>query len=174
MARSMFSMGMLTARAFSMASRSRPLAAGSGPPSRAATVICRDSLVNILPRRASSFSFLCLMLAHLECPAMDDHLTVKKSYHDAAFAAKGTSIAPKRRKTGRLADLSGKEKVKPRHHQNGHHGCSQAGQKQVVVGPMQYRRQADTVEDRRRRPGRVQPAPAKIKSHDAGEARVRE
>jgi len=24
---------------------------------------------------------------------MDDHLTVKKSYHDAAFAAKGTLIA---------------------------------------------------------------------------------
>src|SRR5690606_39311649 len=70
-----------------------------GPPSRAATEIWRDSLVNSLPRRASSFSFLCLMLAHFECPAMDDHLTVKKSYHDAAFAAKGTLIARWRQAT---------------------------------------------------------------------------
>src|SRR5690606_28521600 len=69
MARSMASLGMLAARAFSMASRSETLALGSPPPSRAATMIWRESLVKSRPRRASSLLFLCLMLAHLECPA---------------------------------------------------------------------------------------------------------
>src|SRR5690606_3644246 len=99
MARSMFSMGMFTARALSMAKRSRLLAAGSGPPSRAATVIWRDNLVKSLPRRASSFSFLCRMLAHLECPAIDDHLTITRSYHDAGHDAKGQAWAGWRQAT---------------------------------------------------------------------------
>ena len=38
----------------------------SPPPSRAATVIARASLVNSLPRRASTTAFLCLIDAHLE------------------------------------------------------------------------------------------------------------
>src|SRR5450830_1612154 len=40
----------------------------SAPPSRAATVMPRESLENSLPRLASSLPFLCLMVAHLECP----------------------------------------------------------------------------------------------------------
>src|SRR5665811_2007743 len=40
----------------------------SAPPSRAATVMARESLENSLPRLASSLPFLCLMVAHLECP----------------------------------------------------------------------------------------------------------
>ena len=46
------------------------LAAGSGSPARAATVISRISLVNSLPRLASWAFFRCCMLAHLLCPAM--------------------------------------------------------------------------------------------------------
>ena len=38
----------------------------SPPPSRAATVIARVSLVNAWPRRWSTTAFLCLMEAHLE------------------------------------------------------------------------------------------------------------
>jgi hypothetical protein len=44
--------------------------AGSPPPSFAATVISLIALVKTLPRFASERSFLCLMFAHLECPAM--------------------------------------------------------------------------------------------------------
>src|SRR5665647_77113 len=55
-------------RAVSMALASAMFRAGSVPPSRAATVITRDSLLNSLPRLASSLPFLCLMVAHLECP----------------------------------------------------------------------------------------------------------
>src|SRR5674476_635682 len=40
----------------------------SAPPSRAATVMPRESLENSLPRLASSLPFLCFMVAHLECP----------------------------------------------------------------------------------------------------------
>src|SRR5450756_74173 len=40
----------------------------SAPPSRAATVMACESLENSLPRLASSLPFLCLMVAHLECP----------------------------------------------------------------------------------------------------------
>src|SRR5674476_767629 len=40
----------------------------SAPPSRAATVMARDSLENSLPLLASVLPFLCLMVAHLECP----------------------------------------------------------------------------------------------------------
>src|SRR5665648_1031947 len=40
----------------------------SAPPSRAATVMARESFENSLPRLASSLPFLCLMVAHLECP----------------------------------------------------------------------------------------------------------
>src|SRR5262249_5584392 len=43
-------------------------ASGSPPPSRAATVIARASLVNCWPLRESTTAFLCLILAHFECP----------------------------------------------------------------------------------------------------------
>ena len=42
----------------------------SPPPSLAATVIARASFVKSLPLRESTIAFLCLMLAHLECPDM--------------------------------------------------------------------------------------------------------
>src|SRR5690554_6996904 len=70
MALSMLSLGILNERASSMAKRRRTLEVGSGPPSLAATVIFLPNLVKICPRLASSLAFLCLMLAHLEWPAI--------------------------------------------------------------------------------------------------------
>src|SRR4051794_21645183 len=69
-ARSMLSLGIEASLAFWMASWSDGLPSGSPPPSLAATVIARASLVKSLPRRASTIAFLCLIPAHLECPAM--------------------------------------------------------------------------------------------------------
>src|SRR5919199_4268221 len=66
----MLSLGIDASRAFWMASAGAGLPSGSPPPSFAATVIARASLVNSLPRRASTIAFLCLIPAHFECPAM--------------------------------------------------------------------------------------------------------
>src|ERR687885_376681 len=67
-ARSMLSLGIEASRAFCTALASAALASGSPPPSRAATVIARASLVNCWPRRASTTAFLCLIDDHFECP----------------------------------------------------------------------------------------------------------
>src|ERR1700683_5744561 len=64
----MLSLGIEASLALWTAVASAALASGSPPPSRAATVIARASLVNWAPRRESTIAFLCLMLAHLECP----------------------------------------------------------------------------------------------------------
>src|SRR5690348_4174106 len=64
----MLSAGMFSAFAARMAVRRRGLASGSPPPMRAATVISLIILVKILPRLASSAPFLCLIVAHFECP----------------------------------------------------------------------------------------------------------
>src|SRR3954468_16457965 len=66
----MLSLGIEASLAFWMASWSAGLPSGSPPPSFAATVIARASLVNSLPRRASTIAFLCLIPAHFECPAI--------------------------------------------------------------------------------------------------------
>src|SRR5579859_1720962 len=67
-ARSMLSLGIEASRAFWIASASDGFPSGSPPPSRAATVIARASLVNCWPRRASTTAFLCLIECHLLCP----------------------------------------------------------------------------------------------------------
>jgi hypothetical protein len=67
-ARWMLSLGMLAARALSMASRRRGFASGSPPPILAAVAISRISLVKIFPRLASTAPFLRLIVAHLEWP----------------------------------------------------------------------------------------------------------
>src|SRR5215211_433223 len=64
----MLSFGIEYDRAFSIAFWSARLPAGSGPPSRAATMIARDSFEKSLPRLASAAPFLCLMDDHLLCP----------------------------------------------------------------------------------------------------------
>src|SRR5918911_767543 len=66
----MFSFGIEYDRAFSIAFWSARLFAGSGPPSRAATMIARASLEKSLPRLASAAPFLCLIEDHLLCPDM--------------------------------------------------------------------------------------------------------
>src|SRR5579875_1408599 len=45
----------------------------SPPPSLAAPVIARESLVKCWPRRWSTTAFLCLIEAHFECPDMSCH-----------------------------------------------------------------------------------------------------
>src|SRR5919199_6586271 len=69
-ARSMLSFGIEYERAFSIAFWSARFAAGSGPPSRAATMIARASFENSFPRFASAAPFLCLIELHLLCPDM--------------------------------------------------------------------------------------------------------
>src|ERR1043166_7967192 len=68
MARWIVSDGILAFLAVVTAVRRRGFASGSPPPIRAAEVNSRMSLVNVLPRRASTTAFLCLIEAHLECP----------------------------------------------------------------------------------------------------------
>src|SRR5918995_3788442 len=74
MARSMFSPGMFTALAASIAVRSRGLPPGSPPPLLAATVISRMTLVQEEARRASVTAFLRLICFHLLWPAMAELL----------------------------------------------------------------------------------------------------
>src|SRR5881394_2822189 len=64
----MLSFGIEYERAFSIAFCSARFAAGSPPPSRAATMIARASFEKSLPRLASAAPFLCLIEDHLLCP----------------------------------------------------------------------------------------------------------
>src|SRR5262245_16961156 len=64
----MLSFGMEYERAFSIAFASARLAAGSGPPSRAATISARESFEKSWPRFLSAAPFLCLIELHLLCP----------------------------------------------------------------------------------------------------------
>src|SRR6476661_1870865 len=66
----MLSFGMEYDRAFSIAFCSARFAAGSPPPSFAATMIARVSFEKSLPRLASAAPFLCLIVDHLLCPDM--------------------------------------------------------------------------------------------------------
>src|SRR4051794_37136040 len=66
----MLSFGMEYDFAFSIAFCSERLPSGSPPPSRAATMIARESLEKSLPRLASAAPFLCLIDDHLLCPDM--------------------------------------------------------------------------------------------------------
>ena len=59
---------MFSFLAAAMAERRRGLESGSPPPTRAAMVISRITLVKVRPRLASVAAFLCLIVAHLECP----------------------------------------------------------------------------------------------------------
>src|SRR5512145_2691282 len=61
----MFSAGMLTALASSIALRRRGFDSGEPPPSRADIVISRISFVKRRPRFASAAPFLCLIVLHL-------------------------------------------------------------------------------------------------------------
>src|SRR2546421_4661570 len=90
-ARSMFSFGIEYERAFSIAFCSARLAAGSGPPSFAATMIARESFENSLPRFASAAPFLCLIDDHLLCPdtLRLPHLIEEQLVHTRIFGQLG-------------------------------------------------------------------------------------
>src|SRR3984893_13573768 len=64
----MFSLGMFSFLPARMAVRKRGFELGSPPPIRAAMVISRITRVKTRPRLASVAAFLCLMVAHFECP----------------------------------------------------------------------------------------------------------
>src|SRR6185503_11377127 len=64
------SFGIEASRAFCTAVARAGLPLTSPPPSRAATVIARASLLKSLPRFASAAPFLCLIDDHFECPDM--------------------------------------------------------------------------------------------------------
>src|SRR5437763_9193385 len=72
----MLSFGIDASLALRTAFSSAALPSGSPPPSRAATVIARVSLENCAPLRESTTAFLCLMLAHLECPDIPGSLRI--------------------------------------------------------------------------------------------------
>ena len=78
MARSMLSFGMLTARAASIAVRSRGLPVGSPPPALAATVISRMHLAQTPDRLESAAAFLCLICFHLLCPAIQKYIVIAR------------------------------------------------------------------------------------------------
>src|SRR5215467_14140763 len=77
----MLSFGIELERAFSTAFWSARLAAGSGPPSLAATMIARVSFEKSLPRFASAAPFLCLIEDHLLCPDTDPRSRRRRSRH---------------------------------------------------------------------------------------------
>src|SRR5262249_33794229 len=64
----MLSFGIEAARAFSTAFCSARFPAGSGPPSRAATMMARVSFEKSFARWAAPAPFLCLIDDHLLCP----------------------------------------------------------------------------------------------------------
>src|SRR5947199_9898682 len=91
MARLMLSAGMFSALAAAIAVLRRGLVSAS-PPFFAAMLISLINRVKILPRLASSAPFLCLIVAHLECPDIvrprNKDLSLK-SFAGAGFAFRG-------------------------------------------------------------------------------------
>src|SRR6267143_379398 len=69
-AHSLYSFGIFSFSPARMAARSRGLELGSPPPLHAAIVISRMTRVKTRPRLASVAAFLCLIVAHFECPDM--------------------------------------------------------------------------------------------------------
>src|SRR5882724_4282525 len=64
----MLSFGIFSFFAARIAVRNRGLEFASPPPIRAAIVSSRITRVNTRPRLASVAAFLCLIVAHFECP----------------------------------------------------------------------------------------------------------
>src|SRR5205807_8116125 len=74
-ARWMFSRGMLTLRARSIASRNRKFPSGFAPPSFAASMISLVILVKTTPRLTSAAPFWRLIWLHFECPDIERDTT---------------------------------------------------------------------------------------------------
>src|SRR5262249_7832413 len=84
MARSILSLGMFSFLAARIAVRRRGLEFGSPPPMREAMVSSRIRRVKTRPRLASVAAFLCLIVAHLECPDMTIPLLLHEISRDRA------------------------------------------------------------------------------------------
>src|SRR5579885_2657755 len=83
----MFSLGMFSFLAARMAVRKRGLELGSPPPMREAIVISRIRRVKTRPRFASVAAFLCLIVAHFECPDITRSFSLNPKLAPAASAA---------------------------------------------------------------------------------------
>src|SRR5271167_1836887 len=106
MALSILSLGMFSPLAVRIAVRRRGLVTGSAPPVRVAMVNSRISLVKILPRRASVAAFLCLIVAHFECPDMVDPAQKVLLEQYASSCRDSLAIAPQTGKGTRLVNKS--------------------------------------------------------------------
>src|SRR5512134_1028243 len=96
----MLSFGTFASCALARARRRRAFIAGSPPPSFAATVTSLITLVKTLPLRASEAAFLCLMFAHLECPAMVSR------YQCGVLRQRGATRAPPPRRVPTAAEFA--------------------------------------------------------------------
>src|SRR5512145_2126996 len=105
----MLSLGMLTARAASMAARRRALPLGSPPPMRADVMSSRVILVKAFPRAASAFPFLCLMELHLLWPDIVRFSVCRFSNRTAATDARRFRVpqTTRRKKQEPLTAVSG-------------------------------------------------------------------
>src|SRR5438132_9030343 len=102
----MLSFGIEAALAFSTAFWSDRLAAGSAPPSRAATMIARVSFEKSLPRFASAAPFLCLIDDHLLCPDIHAPVTARRCSGGVSRAAPAPAPPSLHLSTGRLPDAA--------------------------------------------------------------------
>src|SRR5712691_12920397 len=108
---------MFAALAARIAVRRRGLVFGSPPPMRAAMLISRMMRVNTRPRFASVAPFLCLIVAHFECPDM----THPRLFHVTA-ARPGSSMEEFLRRravsvnAGRFAASLSRGRVAAEHH----------------------------------------------------------
>src|SRR5262245_3594330 len=96
----MLSFGIDASLAFWIAVASAALPSGSPPPSRAATVIARASLVKCWPRRASTTAFLCLICAHLEWPATGESVVSPTGRHAPCWSTEDRRTGLHRRRLG--------------------------------------------------------------------------
>src|SRR5579862_5302427 len=103
---------MLASRARSIADRRRMLLAGSPPPSLAAMMISRASLLKILPRCWSTLPFLILMLCHLECPDTASPLRNDPPGHHARACSQQQSWGGPGREGGRGGGQGGDQRRK--------------------------------------------------------------
>src|SRR5262249_17750735 len=102
----MLSFGTELFFAFWIASKSVGLPPGSPPPTRAATPTFLIRRAKSLPRLASMTAFLCLVVAHFECP--DNALTLRRL---ARLASHLHEVPMEAEITGKLGMEGGREQV---------------------------------------------------------------
>src|SRR6266849_7636978 len=101
---------MFAALAARIAVRSRGLVFGSPPPMRAAMLISRMIRVKTRPRFASVAPFLCLIVAHFECPDM----THPRLFHVTAVWPRSSMEEFLRRRAVSLPNITRTEVRSPR------------------------------------------------------------